>query len=551
MIVEEKKPPIAMAEEGYMQQLRSKATELLLREEWKESIEAYSNFITLCQNQIVHSQNYPDSDQLQRLRKSLCLALSNRAEARSRLKEFHSALEDCDLALVIDETHFKTLICKGKILLNLNMYYASLECFRVALRDPQANGNSENLNGYVEKCKKLDFLSRTGSLDLSDWVSNGFRGKSPDLAEFIGSVEIMKSEISGRGLFATKNIDAGGLVLITKAIAMERSVLGGKDLSEEAQLVMWKNFIDKVTDCVRKCHRTSNLICQLSTGEDEDSLEVPDIALFKPGTELKNKNKNNQPSETEEIDKGELLAILDVNSLTEDSVSANVLGKNNNEYCGVGLWLLPSFINHSCYPNARRLHVGDYLIVHASKDIKAGEEITFAYLDPLSTLHKRKEMSMTWGIQCRCKRCKFESEIMCKQEMREIEIGLERGMDVGSAVYKLEEEMKRWKVRGKEKAYLRASFWPAYSEVYRSDRFMKRWGRRIPAMEAAVYSVIDVIGGDERLLKIQMEEMKKNGGGGRLVEMEKALKLAREVYGKVVKKQAMRTLLELCVATSE
>ncbi|KAK4263479.1 hypothetical protein QN277_028878 [Acacia crassicarpa] len=551
MIVDEKKATIAMAEEGYMQQLRSKATELLLREEWKESIEAYSNFITLCENQIVHSQDYADSDQLQRLRKSLCLALSNRAEARSRLKEFHSALEDCDLALVIDETHFKTLICKGKILLNLNMYYAALECFRVALRDPQANGNSENLNGYVEKCKKLDFLSRTGSLDLSDWVSNGFRGKSPELAEFIGSVEIMKSEISGRGLFATKNIDAGGLVLITKAIAMERSVLGGKDLSEEAQLVMWKNFIDKVTDFVRKCHRTSNLICQLSTGEDEDSLEVPDIALFKPGTELKNKSKNNQPSETEEIDKGELLAILDVNSLTEDSVSANVLGKKNNEYYGVGLWLLPSFINHSCYPNARRLHVGDYLIVHASKDIKAGEEITFAYLDPLSTLHKRKEMSMTWGIQCRCKRCKFESEIMCKQEMREIEIGLERGMDVGSAVYKLEEEMKRWKVRGKEKAYLRASFWSAYSEVYRTERFMKRWGRRIPAMEAVVYSVIDVIGGDERLLKIQLEEMKKNGGGGGLVEMEKALKLAREVYGKVVKKQAMRTLLELCVATGE
>ncbi|XP_028785080.1 uncharacterized protein LOC114740989 [Neltuma alba] len=535
-----------MDEEGYMQKLRSKATELLLREEWKESIEAYSNFITLCQNQIFHTQNHSDLDQPQRLRKSLCLAFSNRAEARSRLKEFRSALEDCDLALGIDGTHLKTLICKGKILLNLNMYSVALDCFRVALLDPQANGNSENLNAYVEKCKKLDVLSRTGALNLSDWVSNGFRGKSPELAEYIGSVEIMKSEISGRGLFATKNIDGGGLVLVTKAIAMERSVLGGKDLSEEAQLVMWKNFIDKVADFVGKCRRTSNLISKLSNGEDEDSLGVPDIGLFKPGTEM----KNNQPGATEKIDMGKLLSILDVNSLTEDAVSASVLGKKNNDYYGVGLWILPSFINHSCCPNARRLHVGDYLIVHASKDIKAGEEITFAYLDPLSSLHKRKEMSMTWGIQCRCKRCKFESEIMCKQEMREIEIGLERGMDVGSAVYKLEEEMKRWKVRGKEKAYLRASFWSAYSEVYRSDRLMKRWGRRIPAMEAVVYSIIDVIGGDERLLKIQMEELKKNGGGG-LVEMEKALKLAREVYGKVVKKQAMRTLLELCVSTNE
>lgn len=541
-MMEETKSHLGISEEEYMQQLRSKATELLLREEWKECIEAYSHFITLCKDQISRTHSQSDFDQLQKLRKSLCLALSNRAEARSRLKEFHNALDDCDLALEIDGTHLKTLICKGKILLNLNMYSMALDCFRVALLDPQASGNSENLNGYVEKCKKLDFLSRTGALDLSDWVSNGFRGKSPELAEYIGSVLIKKSEISGRGLFATKNIDSGTLILVTKAIAMERSILGGKDLSEEAQLVMWRNFIDQVSDLTRKCHRTSNLISKLSSGEDEDALDVPDIALFRPETgEIKNKNK--QSSEYDMIDMCKLVAILDVNSLTEDAVSANVLGRKSNDYYGVGLWLLPSFINHSCCPNARRLHVGDYLIVHASKDIKAGEEITFAYFDPLSLLHKRKEMSMTWGIHCRCKRCKFESDIFCRQEIKEIEIGLERGMDAGGAVFKLEEEMKRWKVRGKEKAYVRASFWTAYSEVYRSERCKKRWGRRIPAMEAVVYSIIEVMGGDERLLKILMEELKKKNGGPPLAEMEKALKLARDVFGKVVKKQAMRTLI--------
>ena len=413
----------------------------------------------------------------------------------------------------------------------------ALECFRTAMLDPQAGGNSESLKGYVEKCKKFEFLARTGSLDLSDWVSNGFPGKAPELAEYIGAVEIRKSEISGRGMFAAKNIDAGSLILVTKAIAMERSILAGKDLSEDAQLAMWKNFIGKVAEFARKCHKTRDLIGRLSSGEDEEGLEVPDIEMFRP------ENVGDMHS-CEEIDMGKLLAILDVNSLTEDAVSANVLRKNNDFY-GVGLWLLPSFINHSCCPNSRRLHVGDYLIVHASKDLKAGEEITFAYLDPLCPLSKRREMSMTWGIHCKCKRCRFEGEIFSKQEIKEIEIGLERGMDVGGVVYKLEEHMKRWKVRGKEKAYLRASFWSAYSETYRSDRSMKRWGRRIPAMDAVVDSIIDVVGGDHRLLKILVEELKKNGGGH--VEMEKALKLARDVYGKVAKKQAMRTLLELSI----
>ena len=54
--------------------------------------------------------------------------------------------------------------------------------------------------------------------------------------------------ICERGLFATKNIDAGALILVTKAIAMERSIIMGgvQDLCEDAQLAMWKNFIDKV-----------------------------------------------------------------------------------------------------------------------------------------------------------------------------------------------------------------------------------------------------------------------------------------------------------------
>ncbi|XP_057421829.1 methyltransferase FGSG_00040 [Lotus japonicus] len=524
-------------EEEYLQlqHLRSKATELFIREEWKDSIDAYTHFINLCTHQIQISHSHPE-----KLRKSLCIALCNRAEASSRLRDFHCALQDCDHALNLDPTHFKTLVCKGKILLGLNRYSMALECFRIALLDPQAAGNSETLNGYFQKCKKFEFLSRTGSIDLSDWVANGFPGKAPELAEHIGAVEIKKSEISGRGLFATKNIDAGSLILVTKAIAIERSLLNeGKDLSEDAQLVIWKNFVDKVSEFIRKCHKTRSLIGRLSIGENEDGLEVPDVDLFRP--------QNVEDVESiEEIDMVKLLAILDVNSLTEDAVSANILRKQNDCY-GVGLWLLPAFINHSCCPNARRLHVGDYLIVHASKDLKAGEEITFAYLDPLSPLNKRKEMSVTWGIHCKCRRCKFEGEIFSKQEMKEIEIGVERGLlDVGGVVYKLEDQMKRWKVRGKEKGFLRASFWSAYSEAYRSERSMKRWGRRIPALDAVVDSVTDVVGGDHRLLRILVEEMKKNGGGH--VEMEKVFKLAKDVYGKVVKKQAMRKILELCIA---
>lgn len=176
--------------EEHLQELRSKATELFLREEWNASIEAYSLIITLCTQTLSHN-----SHPTQNLRRSLCIALCNRAEAKSKLKDFHNARHDCNHALELDATHSKTLLCKGKILLCLNRYSSALECFRSAAID----GNAENASGYLERCKSLELLSKTGCLDLSDWVSSGFKGKALKLTEHIDNVEIRKSEMSGRG----------------------------------------------------------------------------------------------------------------------------------------------------------------------------------------------------------------------------------------------------------------------------------------------------------------------------------------------------------------
>ncbi|KAE9613708.1 hypothetical protein Lalb_Chr05g0220281 [Lupinus albus] len=138
------------------------------------------------------------------------------------------------------------------------------------------------LNGYVEKCKRFDFFyQELGQLISQIGLEVGFKVRLQNLLS----------------------------MFVTKAIAMERSILTGKDLSEDAQLVMWKNFIVKVVDFIRKYHKTRDLIGMLSSGEDDEGLE--------------------------EIDMGKLLAILDVNSLTEDAVSVNVLRKNNDCY-GVG-----------------------------------------------------------------------------------------------------------------------------------------------------------------------------------------------------------------------
>ncbi|KAG5604050.1 hypothetical protein H5410_025542 [Solanum commersonii] len=507
-------------EEDRIQNLRSKATELLLRKEWKDSIEVYSELISLCHDQISNPHQNLDPNNLPNLKKSLCLALCNRAEARLNLQDYPQALQDCNEASQIGNTHFKTLLCKGKILLSLNQYGLALDCFKKASFDPNELENSEMLNGYLEKCKKFEFLSRTGAFDISDWV---------------------KSDISGRGLFATKNLDCGNLLLVTKAVAVERAIVPEsvfQDSKEQAQLDMWKNFIDKILESIKKCVRTRDLICKLSNGESEDDLEVPDIDLFRA------EGEDSSTFHDKKIDKEKLLNILDVNSLVEELISAKVLGKNSDVH-GIGLWILSSFINHSCDPNVRRSHIGDHVMIHACRDIKAGEELTFAYFDVFTPFRDREEKAKNWGFVCKCKRCNLEKGVSSNQEMMEIEMFLGKGLDNGGVVYRLEENMRRWMVRGKGKGYLRSSFWRVYSEVYESERSLRKWGSKVPLMENVLDSVVDAVGSDERIVKLLMKGLKRKNGhkGNGIVEMEKAMKLGRGLYGKIMKKQTLRTIL--------
>ncbi|CAH9114476.1 unnamed protein product [Cuscuta europaea] len=522
-----------------MRQLRSKATKHLLGEEWTECIHVYSQFISLCNSHISRLHLNPSSDRLSKLSKSLCVALCNRAESHFRLRQFQSALQDCDEALRIENPNFKALLCKGKIFLSLDRYTLALGCFREANLGVHDAENGEILNGFLEKCKKLEGLSKTGGFDLSNWILN--LDGVPDLAEYLGPVEIKKSEISGRGLFATKDVECGTLFLVTRAVAIERGIMSQN--LEKSQLVNWNNFTDKVLQLASKCNRIRDLLSTLSTGENEHSLDVPDLNLFRPET-----GYSRFPGQN--LDMERIFSVLDVNSLVEQTISAKVLGKNYH-YHGIGLWLLTSFINHSCEPNTRRFHVGEHVLVHASRDIKTGEELTFAYFDVLSPFSSREVKSKGWGFVCKCKRCTVESVLYSNQELQVIEVLLKKGLDMGELVYRLEDGMRRWMVRGRVRGYLRASFWGAYSEVLESEKLRKKWGCKIPPNETLVDSLVSAVGCDERIVKAagfggQKRNINGHGGGCEVLDMDRrALKLWRGLYGKVMKKQALKCLLKL------
>lgn len=428
-------------------------------------------------------------------------------------------------------------MCKGKILLGLHKYSAASECFKLGLLNSQLNGIAEEVNSYLKKCKRLDLLSKSGSIDLSNWVLSGFKGRVPELGEYIGPLEIRNSEISGRGLFATKNVEIGGVLIVTEAVAVARGFV--PDSNGNSQLVIWSSFVEKMMTSVANCSHIRSLISFLSSGDDDCDLDNPNINIYKSETDL---------IKGEEIDKTKILNLLDVNSMVEGAAPSKVLGTNSELYA-VGLWTLPSYINHSCCPNARRIHIGDHIVVIASRDIKADEELTFAYFDVFVPLEKRLEMLSTWGFRCKCRRCEFEE----KMELSDFALGLHRSLETGNLVYKLEESMKKLNLRGKEKGFFRASYWNAYVGTYGCEKMMKKFGKRIPLKDVILESVIDAVGSDERILKMALEAMQGSVtliyGGAAMVEMERTFKLLKGIYGKTMKKQAMKSLLDFSIVS--
>lgn len=51
------------------------------------------------------------------------------------------------------------------------------------------------------------------------------------------------------------------------------------------------------------------------------------------------------------------------------------------------------------------------MVVHATKDLKKGDEITLAYIGfPSKHEERRKKLEEVWGFKCRCRVCEMENE---------------------------------------------------------------------------------------------------------------------------------------------
>ncbi|GLJ45094.1 hypothetical protein SUGI_0949270 [Cryptomeria japonica] len=125
------------------------------------------------------------------LKEALLYSYSNRARAKLMLKEFLTAVEDCDKALDLDSEHLKPLCCKGRALHTLGKYSLACECFERALQHSPTTSDIESL---YHKSKKFNDQNIKGMFDLSTYFLSGCRPQDVlVVCNYIGPVVIKRS----------------------------------------------------------------------------------------------------------------------------------------------------------------------------------------------------------------------------------------------------------------------------------------------------------------------------------------------------------------------
>ncbi|KAJ5436145.1 Tetratricopeptide-like helical [Penicillium cf. griseofulvum] len=292
-------------------------------------------------------------------------ALRGRAQALYRLKRFR---ESCDVFLQLCKKHPEDIHAKND--------------FREAIiRLAEQKKGLYNFKKMQEKASK----TYPPLLDHATWI---------------GPVTIRQTECQGRGLFTTKAVKAGELLLCEKAFAYATEHPSGPRWSS----ILHINTETQTTTRGGQAVLASSIIEKLSKNP----------SLASAITDLHSGEFNQVPTgpvgDKPVVDTFQIARIISLNSFGSPASSradhihdACDASRSPEALHNCGIWPYASAINHSCMSNAHRAFIGDMMIIRAAADIPANTELTIWYLLPAP---ENQPMDFRhWGFECCCALC--------------------------------------------------------------------------------------------------------------------------------------------------
>ncbi|KAF5988494.1 TPR domain-containing protein [Fusarium bulbicola] len=235
-----------------------------------------------------------------------------------------------------------------------------------------------------------------------------------DCATYSKPVEIRESPGRGRGLFTTKAVKAGDLLLVEKAFEYsfidETRVMdqcthmvnfNTKRLTSGASANLWPKVVQKLyhdPEALLAFNELHHGKYKPVTATEADGRPVVDAFLVEKILSL---NSFGAPRSTRDFCGNN---VWSGNPAPEACAST----RERPLFTSVGVWLLAAHINHSCVGNCRRAFIGDMVIIRAARDIPAGTELVFPYR-PSTDSESYQDVQTglaKWGFKCDCELCK-------------------------------------------------------------------------------------------------------------------------------------------------
>lgn len=250
------------------------------------------------------------------------------------------------------------------------------------------SGIEPAVNSLVQRVKARIREQQTGQYDfISMYKQAQATPPQIDCATYSAPVVVKHSPGRGRGLFTTRKVAIGELLLCEKAFAYEHAGIAGQTrLSTQVIQRLYDNPADAL------------LFNNLYSGEYQPVWNAkadgrPIVNSFLAAQVVSLISFGAPRTSRELYAPGKTLA--DTTNTTQTASS------------NIGMWALASYINHADACNCRRSFIGDMMILRAMTDLDAGTELTSSYTDPrpLDSYDEAQVALKHWGFKCDCAWC--------------------------------------------------------------------------------------------------------------------------------------------------
>ncbi|KAK4693365.1 hypothetical protein P7C71_g4019, partial [Lecanoromycetidae sp. Uapishka_2] len=294
-----------------------------------------------------------------------------------------------------------------------------------------------------------------GSIDFANMLREAeetYPNPYLDRADYVGPIEIRPcpNPDHGRGLFTTKEVKAGDLLLCEKAFAAAFANPQGSDPNDEDAARLQAAALANPEGSNPNDEDAAGLRAAAFANPEGSGPNDEELARLRAELATKtfvklHRNPSLQkefmdlypgPDAVEDVDGKTGVAEVDDAAVHNRikynafafpllSHATHVLTASDpyapsllNSTSSRGIWLRASYINHSCYPLVRRSFIGDMMIFRAQADIPANTELKFGYISGMEPLEERQKILKKYGFECRCQICEAEEATSHKKLKR-------------------------------------------------------------------------------------------------------------------------------------